>query len=1732
LQQVRIMRQDRSRYSVQGSRLSVRGGKQKRSRNATQRKHLLAETLEPRALLAGDISPFWNYYSPTDVNADGYTTGLDALMIVNELNISGARNLQAATSGGGEGEGPSQNYYDVNNDGWITGLDAITIVNRLNGEGEGNPYARLVLQPVALNTNDVITTITKGQSYELRVLTVDLGETMFMSQTRNTAISSGVGQSYFDVNWNTTQTEVQLNEVQAVTINGSPTGGTFRLTINGQQTANITFTTNVNQTAAAIQSAVDTLFGANRIEVRGSPTGPSPNRYTLRYLNQFSNVDQNEAANSGNAGSLTGGTSPTIMFSEVIKGATVASSLSTAASVPAVVTDALAPRSIPDGFGGFINEPYYPAARTGNLVTTGINDVGGLINVSGAIPGLVPREILRVRMNAIDGTGGTPLTFNASLLNVVSPGGDTVLVGFGNALTSLNRGDTAMDIMSRVEIVSLPLTITETVSAVADSGSINEDATVAVQINVVSNDTKTTGGTLAILGNADTTGTVGTVTKINSTTFSYLPPANFSGTTTFKYTVTNGLTPAVTDTAVVTITVNAVNDAPVNSVPTSTQLITEGSPLILSSMNGNAITVNDIDADPGTIQVRLQTPAGVNIALGSVAGLTSVSGNNSNDVTLVGTQAIVNSALNNTIVTPQSEFSGGFGITVTSSDLGNTGIGGTLTDSDTINVSVAAVNDAPVVNLGFSGTQMVLEGEALVFNSPSRLISFSDIDAGSSPVQVTLSVTNAGNKLKLASTAGLTFVSGDDSNNVVIRGPLTAVNTAVAGLTYTAGVGFGGQNDTLTINLNDQGNTGSPGALFDQKTVTIAVDTLVRPFARPDTLTVSENSSAGVSNTVNVLMNDLVNLPDPGPINYFATLLTFSATSANGGSITRNDNGTPGVLTDDLLVYVPLADFSGTDTFTYTMNDTKGTGANSTGTVTVTVTEINNPPVAVDDPLTAIAEDSGVRTIPFSTLLGNDNAGPLEGGQSLNITAVSNAVGGTVSISGTNVLFTPTLNFNGNASFDYTITDNGTTNGVPAPLTDVGQVTFTITEVNDAPVAGNDPLSSIAEDSGDRTISFASLLGNDTRGGGTDENGQTLTIISVGSAVGGTVSISGTDVIFSPTLNFNGAASFSYTIEDNGTTAGALTPLTANGTVSFTVTPVNDPPVAVADLLYSTVEDITLTINAAAGVLANDSDVDGNPLTAIKLTDPNPSTGTLTAFNANGSFTFVPATDFTGIAEFTYQANDGLANSNIVTVRITITDFNDPPTAGNFNFSTNEDTLLVVNTPGLVGAPTSDPEGSPLSVSIVQAPATGTLTNNGNGSFSYLPASNASGTVSFTYRVNDGFQNSTNVGTVTINVIEQNDNPTAVNDGSLANPLVAIKNFVSQPFVNQPFNVLMNDSIAPDINETLTITAVQSPTAAGGTVTIGTGGNVLYTPLQGYEGADQFTYTITDSRGGVATATVFLNVVNFIPTDITGAVFYDSNGNGARGVGEAGLSGIDVTLSGTDLLTQLPITPITVQTKMDGSYIFPAVRPGTYTITQEQTAGLRDGVDTAGNGGQTMSANDQIMVTLPLLGIIGGSNGHNFAELGVDANQLVNPAGLYKENISSSTSKGLVLSESLGGDLMWSWALQGWNGIQGMSIAVDSDQSAATLTVVDGAGSHNLRIFVDPYDVRNTSRPTGSLARFRILGHNFNGDMLIRVDGTAAEFGMTLVANGAGAGAGEGEFSEGVDAVMAAEAWA
>src|SRR6185295_1194587 len=179
-------------------------------------------------------------------------------------------------------------------------------------------------------------------------------------------------------------------------------------------------------------------------------------------------------------------------------------------------------------------------------------------------------------------------------------------------------------------------------------------------------------------------------------------------------------------------------------------------------------------------------------------------------------------------------------------------------------------------------------------------------------------------------------------------------------------------------------------------------------------------------------------------------------------------------------------------------------------------------------------------------------------------------------------------------------------------------------------------------------------------------------------------------------------------------------------TVSITITGVNDAPVAVNDS-YTTPEDTTLSV-AAPGVLINDSDVDGDTLSAALVSQPTHGSVTL---NGNGRFSYVPAANYNGPDSFTYKANDGQADSGIATVTITITGVNDPPVAVNDSYTTPEDTTLNIAAPGVL-INDSDADGDTLSAVLVSQPTHGTLTLNGNGSFSYVPAANYNGSDSFT----------------------------------------------------------------------------------------------------------------------------------------------------------------------------------------------------------------------------------------------------------------------------------------------------------------------------------------------------------------------------------------------------------------
>jgi VCBS repeat-containing protein len=178
------------------------------------------------------------------------------------------------------------------------------------------------------------------------------------------------------------------------------------------------------------------------------------------------------------------------------------------------------------------------------------------------------------------------------------------------------------------------------------------------------------------------------------------------------------------------------------------------------------------------------------------------------------------------------------------------------------------------------------------------------------------------------------------------------------------------------------------------------------------------------------------------------------------------------------------------------------------------------------------------------------------------------------------------------------------------------------------------------------------LAGNDIAGPG-NESSQTLTVTGIVSNPGthGSVTFNAGQIVYTPNSNYNGPDSFDYQVCDNGTTNSSPDSKCATGTVNITVESINDEPVAAGEA-YSTNSNAALNVSAP-GVLSNDTDIDSSTLSAQLVS--NVSHGTLT-LNANGSFTYIPTPNFTGMDSFTYSAFDGQAQSNVVTVPITVSD--------------------------------------------------------------------------------------------------------------------------------------------------------------------------------------------------------------------------------------------------------------------------------------------------------------------------------------------------------------------------------------------------------------------------------------------------------------------------------------------
>ncbi len=181
----------------------------------------------------------------------------------------------------------------------------------------------------------------------------------------------------------------------------------------------------------------------------------------------------------------------------------------------------------------------------------------------------------------------------------------------------------------------------------------------------------------------------------------------------------------------------------------------------------------------------------------------------------------------------------------------------------------------------------------------------------------------------------------------------------------------------------------------------------------------------------------------------------------------------------------------------------------------------------------------------------------------------------------------------------------------------------------------------------------------------------------------------------------------------------------------FGVVPPNSRPVANDDS-YSTAEDTPLNI-ASPGVLDNDNDPDGDPMTASPVNDPDHGVAVLAT---NGSFTYTPAADYSGPDTLSYVADDGQQSSTVTLVNIDVTPVNDAPVAGSDSYFTPIDTQLNVSAPGVLDND-SDADGDTLTATPVALPQHGSVNLDPDGSFVFTPAAGYYGPDAFTYRAED-----------------------------------------------------------------------------------------------------------------------------------------------------------------------------------------------------------------------------------------------------------------------------------------------------------------------------------------------------------------------------------------------------------
>ncbi|WP_027330129.1 tandem-95 repeat protein [Marinimicrobium agarilyticum] len=557
----------------------------------------------------------------------------------------------------------------------------------------------------------------------------------------------------------------------------------------------------------------------------------------------------------------------------------------------------------------------------------------------------------------------------------------------------------------------------------------------------------------------------------------------------------------------------------------------------------------------------------------------------------------------------------------------------------------------------------------------------------------------------------------DDADNQVDSVAVTSSNASVSGNTAT--IDFVAELvPTMSYYVQVSGTAFADsasnlfGGIADKTTLNFTVAN-TSPTANNDAVSVNEEQSVDIT----VLGNDV----DPDS--------TLNSASVQVG--TAPSNGSTSVDTGSgVITYTPNADFAGTDTFTYTVDDVHG-GTSNEATVTVTVNNVNDAPTANDDTANT-PEDN-----PISIDVAADDS-DIDSGDSVDpstIVITSEPANGSAELVSGEVLYTPDTDFSGTDQFSYTIEDQ---NG---DVSNVATVIINVNGVNDTPTALDDSASVDEDNPVD-----VDVTANDSDVDGT-VNATTVQVLD--DVANGTLSVDATTgvVTYTPDENFNGTDTFTYVVQDDadGTSNEA--------TVTLTVNSINDAPVA-DDNAATLQEETPHEIN----VLGNDSDVDGSlDIASVEIVSA-PSDGATTIDTTTGAITYTPEENFDGNDSFTYRVmdNEGLW-SNAATVNLTVEGVNDAPLANDDDATTEEDTPATID----LLTNDNDVDGTVDATSIaLSSPSNGSADLNGDGTVTYTPDEHFNGADSFSYTVNDDMGEPSNTATVSVTVTPVNDAPT------------------------------------------------------------------------------------------------------------------------------------------------------------------------------------------------------------------------------------------------------------------------------------------------------------------------------------------------------------------------------------